>query len=169
MKVFLASVLFATLLAAGCAHYQLGNARRNLPFHNLYVKPVINRSYAPQAQALLSDQLRRTLQQQGDIKIVSDEASADVTLEVVLTDYSRTILSTSDQDTYLANSYLLELTAQCTLAGTTLTVIYFYEKPVTATVQVQVGNSLVVSEYQNMPVLTRELATKINNLVISSW
>jgi len=169
MRIFLASFLLVAILSAGCAHYQLGNASRNLPFQTLYVKPVINRSFAPQAQALLSDQLRRALQQEGNITIVSDEASADATLEVVLTDYSRTILSTSDQDTYLANSYLLELTAQCTLAHNLLTVIYFYEKPVTATVQVQVGDSLVSSEYQNMPVLTRQLATRINNLVISSW
>lgn len=162
-------IIMSFLLMAGCQHYKLGHPSESLPFKTLYVKPVVNKSLAPQAQALLTDQLITSLQQEGNVKLVADPEEADATLSITIVDYDRRITATSDKDTILASSYALELTAECTLSHNMLTVIYFHNKRIKASINAVVGDSQLTAEYQNMPILTRELALKVKNVVVSAW
>ena len=85
---------YATLLAAlalsllsGCASYQPGSSAE-LPFHKLYVEPVGNNSYAPQAQAAVSAKLRDIFIRDGRIQLVTAAEQADAVLSVTLSNYT---------------------------------------------------------------------------------
>tara|TARA_B100001248_G_scaffold262528_2_gene259163 strand:- start:26533 stop:27018 length:486 start_codon:yes stop_codon:yes gene_type:complete len=155
-------LLASLLLLSGCSHYQKGQGAE-LAFSTLYVAPVRNDSMAPQAQALLSKQLMETLMGDGRVELTSKE-SADATLEITLSKYSRSISATQEQDASLAQSYTLTLEAHCDLIDNESGTPYFHKRSVSATV-----NSLAPSEYQGMPFLTNNLAKKIKDLVLNVW
>ena len=78
--------IFTVALISGCKSYQLGNPAI-LPFESIYIKPVTNDSFAPQAQAMLSTQIRDTFIRDGRTKLVSSKQAADAVLIVNLTKY----------------------------------------------------------------------------------
>ena len=80
--------LFAMAFISGCNSYQLGNPVE-LPFESIYIKPVSNDSFAPQAQALLSMQIRDAFIRDGRTKLVTSREAADAVLLINLTDYKR--------------------------------------------------------------------------------
>lgn len=165
-KVFF---LMITLLLAGCSCYKLGNpALASLPFKTLYVKPVINKSFVPQAQALVSEQLIRLLQQSG-IEITQCEEAADATLIVVLEKYDHTVFSTKSTDTTLASSFIVFLFGSVTLMNNETCKPYFENTKVVATFNVEANDSVQRVLYQDMPVLTQKLANLIRNLVVGTW
>jgi hypothetical protein len=157
------------LAVAGCASYKLGSTGP-LPFHSLYVPPVRNTSYAPQGQALVTDLLRQTLMQEGNLQL-TNQAEADATLDVVLTDYRRSISATSSNNTLNAQSYTITLTANCTLVDNHTGKVYFKNLPVNASIDTYVSqtNDLAEPEYQAMPLLATDLGKKITSIVVSTW
>jgi hypothetical protein len=157
------------LMAAGCANYTLGPTGA-LPFHTLYVAPVQNNGNAPQAQALVSDMLRQSLLQEGNLQL-ADQTSADATLDVVLLDYKRTIASTSSNNTLNAQSYTITLSANCTLVDNRTGKVYFKNMEINASAEtfIQATNNLAEPEYQTMPILARDMGKKIADAVISTW
>jgi outer membrane lipopolysaccharide assembly protein LptE/RlpB len=154
---------------AGCSHYTLGPAG-DLPFHSLYVEPVLSSAYVAQGQAPVTEMLRQSLLQEDNVKL-TDQADADATLEVVLTDYHRDIAATAQNNTLNAQSYDLTLTAKCTLVDNRTGKIYFKERLVTTTLTayIQGGDSFNESEYQTVTKLARDLGKKIKDAVISTW
>ncbi|MGA2052985.1 MAG: LptE family protein [Opitutales bacterium] len=157
------------LLAAGCANYQLGPTGA-LPFHTLYVSPVKNNGYAPQAQALVSEALRESLMQEGNLQL-TNQANADATLDVVLLDYKQSIAATSSNNTLNAQSYNITLSANCTLVDNRSGKVYFKDLEVNATEEtfVQSTNNLAEPSYQTMPILARDMGKKITDAVVSTW
>lgn len=154
---------------AGCAHYST-NPHSKLTFNSVYVAPISNRSFAPQAQALLSQQLIESLQMESDQVSVTTRNNADVTVEVVIIDYNRTISATQSRDTFLAQSYFVTMIAAVSLIDNRTGEVLMDGRRVSATVNTFVTPSGFVGvEYQTMPILTRELATKIKDSVISVW
>lgn len=110
-------IVFAWFLVFGlgaCAHYQLGTGS-TVSFRTLYVAPVENKTLLPQARALLSTQLRETLLRDGRVTLVDSPASADATLQVVISDYHREIAAVREDDTGLARKFNLVLGTICTL------------------------------------------------------
>lgn len=161
--------LAGSLFLAGCSCYQLGNpSLAALPFKTLYVKPVINKSLVPQAQALVSEQLIRFLQQSG-IDIIQCEESADATLIVVLEKYTHTVFSTKSTDTTLASSFIVFLGASCTLINNQTCEPFFENCKVVSTFNVEANDSVQRVLYQDMPILTQKLANQIRNLVMGTW
>ena len=154
---------------AGCSHYSLGPAG-DLPFHSLYVEPVQSSAYVAQGQAPLTEMLRQSLLQEGNLKLTS-QADADATLEVVLTDYHRDIAATAQNNTLNAQSYNLSLTAKCTLVDNRTGKVYFKERPITTSLAayIQGGDSFNESEYQTVAKLARDLGQHIKDAVISTW
>ena len=57
-------------LFAGCASYQLGSSAK-LPYQKVFVEPVTNDSYAPQAQAVVSAKIRDVLIRDGRVQLVT--------------------------------------------------------------------------------------------------
>lgn len=154
---------------AGCSCYHLGNpSLAALPFKTLYVKPIINRSFVPQAQALLSEQLIRYLQQSG-IEITQCEENADATLIVILEKYNYIVFSTQSTDTTLASSFIVSLNASCTLINNDACQPIFENAKVAATFNVEANDSVQRVLYQDMPILTQKLANQIRDLVIGTW
>jgi hypothetical protein len=166
-----APALLAIALAGlvSCAHYHFG-AAGPLPFHKLYVTVVKNRSYAPQVEAPVTEMLRQSLLQEGNLQL-TEQADADATLDVVLFDYQRSTAATQQGNSLNAQSYTLLLTAKCTLVDNRSGKVYFKDRQIDASqvAYVQGGDSFSEAEYQTMPKLARDLAEKIKDEIVSTW
>lgn len=165
---FLFSFLSAILLfGAGCKHYQLGSPSE-LPFTVVYLEPARNESFAPQAQALVSQQVAERLLRSGQVKL-GTEAEADAVLSITLTQYEREISATQEADTSLAEGFNLKLVADVTLTSTKTGQDYFKNRTVKATQRAYLAGGFQNSEYQVTPVLTDSLAEEVVNTVLSTW
>lgn len=162
----------------GCRSYQLGSPAE-LTFQSIYVKPVQNDSYAPQAQALLSSQIREALIRDGRLRLVTSEDAADAVLLVTLTDYIRETATRDRQDTTVGTDFDLTLRAEIALwdqvngknlfEGRQLSERSnaFVDDPYRAGAIRDQG--FLQAEYQAMPRITRDLAKKIADEVLSPW
>lgn len=166
MRLLLLIPALLGLFLTGCSHYQLGDDVA-VPFQRVYVPPVVNHSFAPQAEVLLADQLIEDLNRSGQVK--TGEAGADAILEIILIDYDRGVTATSARDTQSARAFSLTLTAQVTLKNTKTGEIYIDKRAITATQQAFTEGGFIQSEYQAMPALTRTLAEMIANQVLGAW
>ncbi|MGJ8650022.1 MAG: LPS assembly lipoprotein LptE [Opitutaceae bacterium] len=178
-RTVLASLsLIALSLFNGCASYQLG-APTELPFESIYIRPAGNESFAPQAQALLSANIRQAFIRDGRVKVLSDEKEADIVLEVTITDYIRQSAARRRDDTVSAATYNTTLVAQLSLYDTNKGNFLFQNRqleernnlyiqnPYTAAATDPTG--FVKAEYDGMPILTRGLARQIADEVLSPW
>lgn len=163
----------------GCQSYQFGNPTE-LPFTSIYIKPATNDSFAPQAQALLSSQIREAFIRDGRTRLVTSEEDADAVLLVNLTEYDRKAAARRRDDTALARDFDLILSAEVSLFNQNKGDYYFrgrmleersnayadnpYAAPGTEQTQ-----DFLQAEYQAMPRLTRDLARKIADEVLSPW
>jgi len=175
----LVMLTFTVAFISGCNSYQLGNPVE-LPFKSIYIKPVTNDSFAPQAQALISSQIRDVFIHDGRTKLVTSSEAADAVLIVNLTEYRRRAAARRSVDTTVAASFSLVLTAEVSLFNQNKGDYYFQERIVqksssaylnapydtTATTQSQ---DFLQSEYQAMPRLTRDLARRIADEVLHPW
>lgn len=177
------SIVFISLALAcvfgGCRSYQLGSPAE-LTFESIYVKPVQNDSYAPQAQALLSSQIRDALIRDGRLQLVTSEESADAVLLVKLTDYKRETAIRDSQDTTVGVDFDLTLQAEIALFDQVNGDYLFRERRLSERSNAFVDNPYAVAgatrnqgflqaEYQAMPRITRDLAKKIADDVLSPW
>ena len=148
----------------GCSNYRLAGTAVNLPFSSVYVSPVRNVSYAPQAAPLLTNAISKALMQVPDLRVASQ-----ATLSTTIVNYEKIPIATKASDTALAASYRITATAVCTLTRSNGQVI-FKDRPVKAFITVYTGpNNLISNEYESMPVLMRELGDKVKDAVIGIW
>jgi uncharacterized protein (DUF2267 family) len=161
-----ASLLLLALLS-GCGRYQLGR-HAEPPFRSIYVRPVSNETFAPQVQAILSQQLREQFLRDGLLQVES-ESEADAVLEVVLRTFNRRIAATRPEDTTVAEKLRLELTAFCTLTDSRTGQVYFENRPVLATAQSFPQDRPQQEEFQAMPVLAGDMARRITYEVLQVW
>ena len=173
LSVWFASFLLLTgvgflLYVGGCSHYRLGTAAK-LPFRTLYIAPVTNDTYIPQAQAPLTDALIQAFLRDGSVSTTAHPEEADAILETSLTDYKRSTSATSENDTFLARSFNVTLKAQCTLKDRRSGEDYFNRRSVSANTHVFFDSGFQSAEYQNVPKLTQELAREIRNTILSVW
>lgn len=159
---------FLTVLAlGGCSAYQLGTGAE-LPFKSIYVAPVVNRSLAPQAQALLTDQVINRLRQSGKVT-VTDRAAADAILTITLIDFERTMSITQSTDTQLARGFELHLKSQVKLVNKSSGEAYLNNIEISSSQQVFGNSSESLVESNAMPELTARLALAIANAVEGGW
>lgn len=172
MKAAYLRILFALsclgLLAGGCAHYQLAGESA-LPFRKLYIEPVKNASFAPQAQALVSQELADAFLRDGQLKLVDIEADADAVLTVNLLQYERQLSATRRADTGVGRSFNLELTALVQLTDTETGKAYIKGREFRADQIAFTDSGTVDAEYQTMPLIARELAGDIKDAIIGIW
>lgn len=159
------TLLVASLFSA-CSHYQLGTPAE-LPFKTVYVAPAANESFAPQVQAVLSQQIADALLREG-VKLAG-ESSADATLEVTITRYERDASATQSGDTALAESFNLIIDATATLTNSKTGEAYFTNRPHSSNQHAFIEGGFQTSEYQATPVLLERLAQQIKNSVVSVW
>ncbi len=173
------ALAFLLSLAAGCRSYQLGHPAE-LPFETIFVAPADNESFAPQAQALVSSQLREAIIRDGRVRLVADREQADTVLRVTLTDYERQPATRNPNDTAVALDYDLRLTAAISLYSRTDGRYLLRDRQLSESSTAFVNDvyapaaavdtqSLVQPEYQAMPRLTRDLARRISGEVLGAW
>ena len=167
-NLLLLSVALISTLLAGCANYRLAGTAVDLPFSSVYVSPVQNVALAPQAAPILTNAISKEILQVPDLRLAY-KSDAQATLSTRIVDYERQAVATDRNDTALAASYRITIKAECTLVCSNGTVI-FKDRPVMASSIVYVGDmNLIENEYQAMPVISKELATKIKDAVIGIW
>ena len=71
----------------GCSNYRLAGTAVNLPFSSVYVSPVRNVSYAPQAAPLLTNAISKAIMQVPDLRVAyQSEAQATLSTTIVNSD-----------------------------------------------------------------------------------
>ncbi|WP_052361934.1 LPS assembly lipoprotein LptE [Geminisphaera colitermitum] len=162
-----ALVLFSL---AGCSHYQLGTNNR-VKFDTLYIAPVGNSAALPQAQAVVTTQLRETFLRDGRVILVNTPEDADAILKVDLSNYSRNTAVSRRDDTGLARKFDVTLRARVTLldnkeGGKPI----FTDRRLEAVRQLYTDDGQQLqAEYQLLPLLAETLAEKVRGSVLDTW
>lgn len=178
----LLTILCASLLLtvfSACRSYNLGYPGA-LEFETVYIQAVGNESFAPQAQALVSSNLREAFIRDGRIKVVSSEDAADVVLVVTLTEYTRSPGSFSNVDSARAFDFDINLQSQIGLFDPTKGQYLIENERVEASTNAYTENpytaagapntrSYLLAESQAMVILSRSLSQKIADRVLSAW
>ena len=170
---------FTLALVSGCNSYQLGDPVE-LPFESIYIKPVSNDSFAPQAQALLSTQIRDAFIRDGRTKLVTSREAADAVLLINLTEYNRYPAARQSEDTTTAVSFSLVLAAEVSLFNQNKGDYYFLKRIINesssayadnpyATPAIAQTQDFLQMEYQAMPRLTHDLSRRIADEVLNTW
>lgn len=165
--LILVSSLLVLFLFSACSHYHLGKMAEP-SFRTIAISPILSDGFAPQVQAILRDQLIREFLSDGTLEILPME-SADVVLEIVLTDFSQLMTASRSQDTALARSYEVSIKALCTLVDSRTQEIVWENEEVEAVLNLQVNSDFVDVQYQAIPALTRNLAEKIIQQVLNRF
>ncbi|MGB0408434.1 MAG: LPS assembly lipoprotein LptE [Opitutales bacterium] len=164
---------------AACKSYQLGHPTE-LPFETIYVQAATNDSYAPQAQALISSEIREAIIRDGRVKLVAGQNDADVILYVNLTDYKRQAGTRDQDDTEVAQDYAITLEAEIALYDPRNDTYLFKSRTVGEHTTAYAGNpyadsgvlqtgGLIQSEYQAMTRIARGMGRKIADETLSAW
>jgi hypothetical protein len=156
------------LLFAGCTSYRLGTGTA-AKFTTLFIAPITSEALIPQAQALLTTELRTAFIRDGRIKLVDSAASADAVLDVTLTSYNRTVVVSRPDDTGLARRFDVTLQARATLTDNRTQQPYFSQRPLDAQRGVFTDSGLVPSEYQALPLLAEQIASEAVHAVLDTW
>jgi Lipopolysaccharide-assembly len=174
-RVFL--LLTVGALCSSCAHYQLGTGGK-LTFTTLYVEPVATKVLIPQAQAIVSTQLRTAFTHDGRVTLVNSPDGADATLKVVLTEYRREVSTQRANDSGLARKFTLTFGATATLTDNRTSRPLFTDRVVNAhrdiftdegTVGTIVKTNQLQAEYQSLPLLADALTDKLTHAVLDVW
>ena len=175
LGAFILVVIFG-ILSVSCKSYHLGSPAE-VHFKSIYLPPVTNHSYAPQAQAIVSAMLRENFIRDARVKVVAKQENADAVLLVDLTDYERDSTARNPQDTTIADSFDVQLAADVSLLDRKTGTHFFANRPIEVTTNAYTRDpynndpaiAYQLSERQAMEQLARELARKVTNMVLSPW
>jgi hypothetical protein len=161
-------LLSSVLWFAGCAGYRLGTGGPP-KFSTLFIAPVGSEALLPQAQALVTTQLREAFLRDGRVALVNSAESADAVLSVTLTDYGREVAVSRPNDTGLARRFDVTLKAHATLTDNRTKQALFAKRALTAQRGVFTDSGLVPAEYQTLPLLAELLAKEATHAVLDTW
>ncbi|OHE72015.1 MAG: hypothetical protein A2007_00825 [Verrucomicrobia bacterium GWC2_42_7] len=152
-------------MISGCAYHP---GAPKLQFKSIYIRPATNKTFVPQFQALLTQQVAQSFLQEGNIAVVEND-EADVTLIIEVGNYTRGMAATQASDTALAKAVALGISVQCSLIDNEKEKALFENRTIFSDIRVLVNEDYLTSEYQSMSELARSIALKIKNSVISTW
>jgi hypothetical protein len=167
LQLSLLCLVCGILGVTGCAQYRLGTSA-TVGFATLYVEPVESATLLPQAQAIVSTQIREAFAKDGRVTLVNTAEAADATLHVTLRDYRRDVASVLENDTGLARKFVLTLDVACTLStrkGDEL----FTDRIIRVQRDAFTDGGQLQSEYQAVPLLAEALAKKVVHSVLDVW
>lgn len=170
--------MLAALLFGGCASYKAGGPAPVV--RDVWIAPVINESFAPQVASIVTERLRDDFLTGTGVRL-STKDGASAILEVTLLDYARiararglpvaTEDGTVEEDTGMSQAFDLVLTARVVVTDSTSGAVLL-QREVSASSQSishPYINSAAEQERLLLPVLARDLARRIHDLVASSW
>jgi hypothetical protein len=167
-NVTLLGAFILLILVAGCVHYSVGSGT-SLTFNSIYVAPVKNDSFAPQAQALLGKQIRKKLDSQPNLEIAMTSDNAAV-LEITIVNFEQSPATMRSDDTAQARSFKVTMTVICTLSDAKTGKIYFKDHCLSSSVECYAfDDNCREGKYQIMPRLTEKLADNICEIVCQPW
>jgi hypothetical protein len=135
-----------------------------LEFDKIYVAPVKNDSFAPQAQGLLTKQIRARLANNLKLELVS--SPENVVLEVTIVDFGRFTETFQEDDTARTKSFDVKMAIICTLKNNATGKVYFENYRLSDSVECHASNNnFQVSQYQAIPKLTNKLADLVCDIV----
>jgi hypothetical protein len=149
-----------------------------LAFTTLYVEPVRNKVLLPQAQAVVSSEVREAFIRDGRVEIVDSPEAADAVLTVVITDYHREMIATREADIGLASKFAVTLGATCSLRDNRSGRDLFKDRVISAERDAYTDNGQPAStltgdqlqaEYNLLPLLGESLADKVTHAVLDTW
>ena len=152
----------------GCAHYHLGTGTP-LKFSHLYVAPVTSEALIPQAQPLVTTQLREAFLKDGRVSLADSPAEADAVLHLTLTGYQRDVAVSRPDDTKLARRFDVSIRAKATLTIGAEPKAGFSDRPLVASRGVFVDHGQQQSEYQTLPLLAELLAQEALHATLDTW
>ena len=155
-------------LLGACANYQLGTGAK-VKFATLFIAPVAGTTAIPQAQVLVTTQVREAFSRDGRVTLVDSPEAADAVLHITLSGYNRAVAVAWPDDTGLARRFDLTLQATATLTDTRSKKPYFSQRPLTAKRGVFTDSGLVPAEYQTLPLLAEQLANETLHAVLDVW
>lgn len=161
-------LIFALSVLAGCANYQLGTGTTP-KFSRLYIAPVASEALIPQAQAIITGQLREAFIKDGRVALAASPAEADAVLRITLTGYQRDVAVSRPDDTKLARRFDISLHARATLTIGTEQKPAFTDRPLTASRGVFRDSGQQQSEYQALPLLAELLAQEALHASLDTW
>ncbi len=156
------------LLFSGCASYRLGTESA-AKFTTLFIAPITSEALIPQAQGLVTTELRTAFIRDGRVTLVNSAESADAVLNVTLSSYQRTVVVSQADDTGLARRFDVTLQARATLLDNRTKEPYFSQRPLDAKRGVFTDSGLVPSEYQALPLLAELIANETVHAVLDTW
>lgn len=168
-RKILFSILLGAFVLAGtsaCGVYSLG-AKKKLAFSSVALAPIANHANLPQAQATLARNIADSLNQEAGIKTTT--ANGDAELQIVIEDYSRTISATSARDSTIASAVNLRLTLSCSLLDTRSGKYFFKNRKISVSREAYVGDEVGLAETQTFPILSRDAARKVKDLLVNVW
>ena len=164
----LAALAVAISGGVACSHYQLGTGGQ-VKFSRLYIAPVTTDALIPQAQALVTSQLREAFLKDGRVGLAESLDDADATLTVTLTGYQRDVTVAQAQDTGLARRFDVTLRAKVTLTDLRTKNALFENRVLSARLGVFTDSGQQQSEYQNLPLLAEKLAQEALHASLDVW
>jgi len=162
------SMLVILPFFAGCSHYQLGTASK-LSFATLHVEPVKMVALVPQAEPIISTQLRTAFLHDGRLTLENSPAAADANLSVIVRDYYREVGTVRPGDTGLARKFIITMTAEATLTDNRNGKDFFTARMLTVKRDVYTDSGQQQAEYQILPLLAEDLAAKVSHAVLDTW
>jgi outer membrane lipopolysaccharide assembly protein LptE/RlpB len=163
-----ALALLLLLGLTACAHYQLGNGPPP-KFTRLYLAPVVSDGLIPQAQAVVTTQLREVFLKDGRLALVESAAEADAVLTITLGSYQREATVSRPDDTGRARRFAVTLRASATLLDVRSGQKLFADRPLSATRGVFTDSGQIQAEYQTLPLLAEVLAGNALHAVLDIW
>lgn len=167
-SAYLFPIFAVVLLFTGCAGYQLGTDATPR-FATLFIAPVGAETLIPQAQVLVTTQLREAFLRDGRVTLVNSAGAADAVLQVSLTNYGREVTVSRQSDTGLARRFDVTLAARATLTDNRTRQPLFTDRPLAAKRGVFTDSGLVPAEYQTLPLLAELLAQEATHAVLDTW
>ena len=173
ISCLLSLVTLALFFQSGCTQYEWN--RPALPFKTIYVQPVTNSAFVPQAQAGLSTQIRQALIRDGRLKLVNNPAKAGAILQINLIDYERESAVRSSKDSEVALGFDLTLEAEIALFNQSSNEYLFKGRKHRTTTNTfgsdpsSNEDTFHRAEYQAMTRITEDLADEIASAVLEIW
>jgi hypothetical protein len=161
-------VALCLALLGSCNSYHLGTGAA-VKFTSLYIAPIKTEVLIPQAQVLVTTQIREAFIRDGRVKLVGSPEAADAVLSVTLVSYNRSVAVSRADDTGLARRFDVTLQARATLLDNRTKLPYFSERPLDAKRGVFTDSGLVPSEYQALPLLAELLANEAVHAALDTW
>lgn len=165
MRLRRLGLLLVLLCLCGCAGYRVGPTNgKEAGSQSVQITPFLNHSPEPGLADEMTGALRKSIQNDGTLRLVTD-GSADLIVAGVITEFRRRELSLLTEDVRTVRDYQVTLVAHFTVRERASGNVVL-ERDVSGGSVMRVGADLASSERQLAPILARDLARQITNLLV---